>query len=99
VIVDLAAETGGNCELTQPGLTHVHHGITIAGPLNLPSLAPLHASEMYARNLLNFLSLSLKDGQYQPDWNDDLVAGTCLVRDGQITHAPTQQAIEGGKAP
>lgn len=83
VIVDLAAETGGNCELTQPGETIDSNGVTIAGPLNLPSMGALHASEMYARNVFNFLALSLKDGQLTLDWNDDLIAKTCLAHAGE----------------
>ena len=76
VIVDLAAETGGNCELTQPGLTIEQQGVTIAGPLNLASQGALHASEMYARNLYNFTSLLLKDGAIAYDWDDELLART-----------------------
>ncbi|HEX5663804.1 MAG TPA: NAD(P)(+) transhydrogenase (Re/Si-specific) subunit alpha, partial [Xanthomonadaceae bacterium] len=76
VIVDLAAETGGNCELTQPGQTVEHEGVTIAGPLNLASQGALHASEMYARNLYNFTSLLLKDGAIAYDWDDELLART-----------------------
>ncbi|MCI4567871.1 NAD(P) transhydrogenase subunit alpha [Lysobacter sp. CFH 32150] len=77
VIVDLAAETGGNCELTQPGHTiESANGVTIAGPLNLASSGALHASEMYARNVYNFVSLLLKDGALAFDWNDELLAKT-----------------------
>lgn len=76
VIVDLAAETGGNCELTRPGETYDAQGVTIAGPLNLASLGAVHASEMYARNVLNFVSLFVKDGALQFDWNDELLAKT-----------------------
>ena len=76
VIVDLAAETGGNCELTQPGATIESGGVTIAGPLNLASLGALHASEMYARNVFNFVQLLLKDGALAFDWNDELLART-----------------------
>jgi H+-translocating NAD(P) transhydrogenase subunit alpha len=76
VIVDLAAETGGNCELTRPGDTIEHRGITIAGPLNLASMGALHASEMYARNVYNFVSLLLKDGALAFDWDDELLAKT-----------------------
>src|SRR5690606_22864646 len=86
VIVDLAAETGGNCELTRPGETFVHNGVTIAGPVNLPSLGAIHASEMYARNLFNFLALSLKDGALTLDWDDELIARTCLTHAGEIRH-------------
>ncbi|KFN51074.1 NAD(P) transhydrogenase subunit alpha [Arenimonas composti] len=83
VIVDLAAETGGNCELTRPGETFESgNGVTIAGPLNLASQGAVHASEMYARNVHNFLALSLKDGALNLDWDDELIAKTCLVRDG-----------------
>jgi NAD(P) transhydrogenase subunit alpha len=76
VIVDLAAETGGNCELTRPGETIEHRGIAIAGPLNLASMGALHASEMYARNAYNFASLLLKDGALAFDWDDELLAKT-----------------------
>lgn len=96
VIVDLAAESGGNCELTRPGETHVHNAVTIAGPLNLPSLGAIHSSEMYARNLYNFLALSLADGALTLDWNDELIAQTCLTHAGQIRHEATRQKVEGG---
>ena len=76
VIVDLAAETGGNCELTSPGDTIGTGGVTIAGPLNLASMGAQHASEMYARNVYNFVSLLLKDGALAFDWNDELLAKT-----------------------
>ena len=82
VIVDLAAETGGNCELTRPGETFEQGGVTVAGPLDLASLGAVHASEMYARNVFNFLALSLKDGALAFDWDDELVAKTAIVRDG-----------------
>jgi len=76
VIVDLAAETGGNCELTERGQTVEHQGVTIAGPLNLASMGAVHASEMYARNVYNFVALFLKDGALAFDWNDELLART-----------------------
>ena len=76
VIVDLAAETGGNCELTRAGETFASAGVTIAGPLDLASQGALHASEMYARNVLNFVGLLLKDGQLVLDWSDDLLSKT-----------------------
>ncbi len=76
VIVDLAAETGGNCELTRPGATVVVGGVTIAGPLDLASMGAQHASEMYARNVYNFVSLLLKDGALAFDWDDELLAKT-----------------------
>lgn len=76
VIVDLAAETGGNCELTRPGDTVEVGGVAVAGPLNLASQGAQHASEMYARNIYNFVSLLLKDGALAFDWNDELLAKT-----------------------
>ncbi|MGL6289316.1 MAG: NAD(P) transhydrogenase subunit alpha [Silanimonas sp.] len=80
VVVDLAAETGGNCELTVPGENVQHGGVTVAGPLNLASSGAVHASEMYARNLLNFVGLFLKDGAIVLDWNDELIEKSCWVR-------------------
>ncbi len=93
VVVDLAAETGGNCELTQPGDTIDHGGVTIAGPLNLASMGAVHASEMYARNLLNFVSLFVKDGAIVFDWSDELLAKTVWPRrddtsDSIVPNAP-----------
>lgn len=76
VIVDLAAETGGNCELTRPGETIDADGVVVAGPLNLASMGALHASEMYARNVYNFVALLLKDGAIALDWDDELLAKT-----------------------
>jgi NAD(P) transhydrogenase subunit alpha len=97
VIVDLAAETGGNCELTRAGETVLTaNGVSVVGPTHLASMGCIHSSEMYARNLHNFLSLSIKDGAIALDWTDDLVAQTCLTHDGAIKHAATQQRIEGG---
>jgi H+-translocating NAD(P) transhydrogenase subunit alpha len=95
VIVDLAAEGGGNCELTRPGETVEHGNVIIHGPLNVPSQVALHASEMYAKNLLNFLGPMLKDGAFAPDWDDEVIAKSCLTRDGEIVHGPTREAIEG----
>lgn len=76
VIVDLAAETGGNCESTRPGETVDVGGVTVAGPLNLPSSGATHASEMFARNVLNFVSLFVRDGTIDFDWSDELLAKT-----------------------
>ena len=76
VIVDLAAETGGNCEATKPGETVDVGGVTVAGPLDLASMGAVHASEMYARNVLNFVALFLKDGALAFDWNDELLVKT-----------------------
>lgn len=83
LVVDLAAESGGNCELTRSGQRVEQGGVTILGPLNLPAGTPLHASEMYARNVVNFAELLLKDGMLAPDFDDELVAKSCVVRAGE----------------
>ncbi len=96
VIVDIAAEGGGNCELTQAGKTIEHNGIKIHAPLNIPSDMPLHASEMYAKNLFNLLSLVIdKEGNLNLDMADEVIAGSTLTHDGAIKHEPTRQAVEG----
>jgi NAD(P) transhydrogenase subunit alpha len=87
VIVDLAAESGGNCELTEPGKTLRHKGITIDGPLNLASLAAIHASEMYSKNLLNLLELLVQNGQITINREDEVVAGCLLTHGGELVHA------------
>jgi NAD(P) transhydrogenase subunit alpha len=94
VIVDLAAEGGGNCVLTKPGETVEHKGVMIHAPLNVPSQVPQHASEMYAKNLLNLLDPMVKEGKFDPDWEDEVVAGCLLTRDGEIKHQPTRELIE-----
>ena len=96
VIVDIAAESGGNTELSEAGRTIVTaNGVSIIGTVNLPATTPIHASEMYARNLYNFLELSLADGALTLDWNDELIAKTCLTHAGEIRHEPTRQLVEG----
>jgi NAD(P) transhydrogenase subunit alpha len=84
VIVDLAAESGGNCELTRAGETIDSGGVAIVGPTNLPSQGAMHASEMYARNLFNFSQLLIKDGALGLDWDDELIAKTCHTFDGAL---------------
>jgi len=95
VIVDIAAEQGGNCELTQAGETVVHGGVKIVGPLNLLASLPYHASEMYARNLFNLLKPALAKGELAIDWNDEVFAGCVLTHDGQIKHEATRKTVEG----
>jgi NAD(P) transhydrogenase subunit alpha len=91
VIVDLAAETGGNCELTQPGQIIDHNGVTIIGTLNLPSTLPIHASQMYAKNIQNLLALMInKDGALVLNMDDDIVAGTVITHNGQVLHEGTR---------
>ena len=81
VIVDLAGETGGNCELTEPGKIVVKHDVTIASPLNLPATMPEHASELYARNVWSLLELMVKDGRLAPDFTDEVLAKSCVTRE------------------
>jgi len=87
VIVDLAAERGGNCELTRAGETVVEHGVTIIGETNLASTVPYHASQMYARNLSAFLLNMVKDGKFQFNEADEIHRETLLTRDGEIVNA------------
>jgi H+-translocating NAD(P) transhydrogenase subunit alpha len=97
VIVDIAAEQGGNCELTKAGETVLQGGVKIVGPLNLPASLPYHASEMYSRNLFNFLKPALAKGELLIDWNDEVFAGAVLTHGGQIKHEATRAAVEGPK--
>jgi NAD(P) transhydrogenase subunit alpha len=94
VVVDLAAEQGGNCELTRPGEIVTHQGVQIAGPLNTAAELAYNASEMYSRNLFNFLKPALAKGELVIDWNDEVFAQSCLTRSGQIQHEPTARALE-----
>ena len=86
VVVDLAAERGGNCELTQPGQTVKEGGVTILGPTNLPSEVPFHASQMYAKNITTFLLHLLADGQLKLDMDDEITRDTLIARDGKVVH-------------
>jgi NAD(P) transhydrogenase subunit alpha len=95
VIIDLAAEGGGNTELSQPGETIQVGSVTIAAPLNVPSLLAEHASELYAKNLLNFLELIVKDGELNLNWDDDIVAGSVLTHAGVIKNEAAKKAVEG----
>ena len=93
VIVDVAAETGGNCELTEPGETVVKHDVTIVGPLNLPSTMPDHASQLYAKNVQSLLELMVsEEGELKLDFDDEVIAGACITRDGEIVHEGAKQA-------
>ena len=95
VVVDIAAEQGGNCELTRTGEIVEHQGVKVIGPINLPGDLAYNASEMYARNLLNFLKPALDKGELKIDWNDEVFAQSCLTHAGQIKHEPTRKAVEG----
>ena len=100
VIIDMAAEGGGNCELTRPGEQYNHpNGMFIYGPLNIPGMLPVHASDQYARNLMHFLTPFVKDGELQLDWDDEVLAGSVLTRDGAIVNQQAREQIEGPDAP
>ncbi|HEY4872699.1 MAG TPA: NAD(P) transhydrogenase subunit alpha [Steroidobacteraceae bacterium] len=94
VIVDIAAEQGGNCELTRAGEVVDHGGVTIVGPVNLAATLAYNASEMYARNLLNFLKPAIDKGELKIDWTDEVFAQSCLTHDGVIKHEATRLALD-----
>jgi NAD(P) transhydrogenase subunit alpha len=94
VIVDIAAEQGGNCELTRAGEVVDHGGVTIVGPVNVAATLAYNASEMYARNLLNFLKPAIDKGELKIDWNDEVFAQSCLTHDGVIKHEATKLALD-----
>lgn len=94
VIVDLAAERGGNCELTRPGETVVDHGVQIIGPVNIPSELPYHASQMYARNLLELLKLMVSKGEYKPDTDDSILTECLVAKGGEVVHPRVQQVLK-----
>jgi NAD(P) transhydrogenase subunit alpha len=97
VIVDLAAEAGGNCELAKPGETYVTDGgVTIAAPYNLPSSMAEHASQLYGRNVLSLLELMTgEDGALELDFEDEVIAGACITRGGEIVHARAKEVADG----
>jgi len=94
VIVDIAAEQGGNCELTRAGEVVDHGGVTIVGPVNVAATLAYNASEMYARNLLNFLKPAIDKGELKIDWNDEVFALSCLTHDGVIKYEATRLALD-----
>jgi len=98
VIVDLAGESGGNCELTEPGEVTVVHDVTIVSPLNLPASMPEHASALYARNVQSLLELLVDDeGELNLNFDDEIVAGACITRDGEIVHAGAKKAVDAAR--
>jgi H+-translocating NAD(P) transhydrogenase subunit alpha len=94
VIVDLAADMGGNCELTSPGAEVVRHDVTIHGPIRLAATIPIHASQMYSKNIASFFLLMVKNGALSIDFQDDIIRDTCVTHDGKVQHAPTRERIE-----
>ena len=93
VVIDMAADSGGNCELTVAGQEVVVHGVKVVGLTNPPASMPTHASFLYARNIANFLDLVVTDGTLAPDFDDEIVAGTCVVRSGTVVHPGTAEAL------
>ncbi len=96
VIVDLAAESGGNCELSRPGEEVDVGDVIVHGVRNLPSSMATHASFLYSRNIAEFLGLLAHDGALSPDFDDEIISGSCVTHDGGIRHAPTRELVEGG---
>ena len=100
VIVDMAGEAGGNCELTEPGETVVRHDVKIVSPLNLPAGMPEHSSQLFARNVQALLELFVgEDGELHLDFDDEIVSGACIVRDGEIVHPGAKGGECGRPAP
>ena len=93
VLVDLGAESGGNCELTVANQTVIHNDVKILGPVNLASTLAGDSSEMYARNLLNFIQPAIKEGELSIDWEDEVFASSALTRDGEVVHQPTAESM------
>ncbi len=99
VIVDIAAERGGNCELTRCGETIVEHDVTIIGPANLPSTVPYHASQMYAKNITTFLAHLVKEGKLELDMEDEITSGTLITRGGEVVHAGVRELLDMENVP
>ncbi len=99
ILVDLAAPAGGNCELTQPGVEQVINGVTLMAPLNLPAEVPVHASQLYARNVLNFLALIVKKGELSVDLADEVLAGACVAHNGTPVNPRVAKLLEPATAP
>jgi len=93
VVVDLAAESGGNCALTEADKVVVKGGVSIVGTTNLPATVPLHASQLYSRNIFNLLGLLIKDGKLNLDFEDDIIRDSCLAHDGKVLHKATLDSI------
>src|SRR4029450_13067225 len=94
VVVDIAAEQGGNCELTRAGETVGHNGVSVMGPGNRAASLAYNASEMYARNLLNFLKPAIDKGELKIDWSDEVFAQSCLTHEGEVRHEATRKGVE-----
>jgi NAD(P) transhydrogenase subunit alpha len=100
VVIDLAGEAGGNCELSEPGQTVVRHDVTVSAPLNVPSTMAEHSSQLYARNVQSLLGLMTgEDGGLELDWDDEIIAGACITRGGEIVHEGARTAAGPAGAP
>jgi NAD(P) transhydrogenase subunit alpha len=97
VVVDLAAEQGGNCALTEPGRDSVRHGVVIMGPVNLPSTVPFHASQMYARTVTNYVHHLVKDGRINLDLTDELTRGPMVTHEGAVVHEAVKASLKAPK--
>jgi len=97
VLVDLAAAGGGNCELTKPGETQQINGVTLYAPLNLATAVPGHASQLYSRNITNFLALIVKDGALHLNFEDEILSGSCVAREGKVVNPRVLSALEASK--
>ena len=97
VIVDLAAEAGGNCELTEPEKVVVRHGVTIHGPTNLAATIPVHASQLYARNVTELLRELVKDGALALDFDDEVVKGACVTHGGEVVSDAVKATLSARK--
>ncbi len=93
IVVDLAASTGGNCEITQDGEEVLLGGVTVIGASELPSMISTHASQLYAKNVVNFLTPMIKDGKLEMDLDDEVVSATCVVANGEVRHQPTRELL------
>ena len=98
VVVDLAGEAGGNCECSVPGETVVRHDVKVMAPLNVPSTMAEHASQLYARNIEALLGLMVRDGELVLDFEDEVIAGACVTRGGEIVHEGAKAAAGAGSA-
>jgi len=94
IVIDLAGATGGNCVLSQPDIVVEHEGVTITAPTNLPATVPVHASQLYSRNITSFLSLLIKDGQLELNMSDDVVGPSCVTHNGEILNQRVAAALQ-----
>jgi NAD(P) transhydrogenase subunit alpha len=95
VVIDLAGSTGGNCAISKPDQTIERGGVTIMAPLNLAATVPVHASQLYSRNVTAFLSLIIKDGELNIDMSDDVIGPSCVTHQGKVVNSRVNAMLEG----